>query len=98
MHGLEHRGGAAVGINRAIHPRIAMVARNHPLFRQLAPRYATDHVPERAELVVLFEVHLQLRRTWSNVIGERQRALPLAWRGWSAQMLQHGPHIVIRQR
>ena len=49
---------------------------------------AANDIPERAELIILLEMHLQLRGAGTNVIGKGQRALPLARRVWSAEMLQ----------
>ncbi len=87
VYRFEHRRGAAVGIDRAIDPGVAMIAGDHPFVGQFAAAHAADHVPQRAELIVLLEMHLHLRRPGTDVIGEGQRALPLARRIRSAEML-----------
>src|ERR1700722_2467425 len=63
MDTFEHCGGAAVGVDCAIHPGIAMVARDHPLIGQVGAAHATDHIPKRAELVILLEMHFHSHRT-----------------------------------
>ena len=95
VYRLQHRGRSAVRIDRAIDPRIAMVARNHPLARQLAATHAADHIPQSAELIILLEVHLHPYRSRPNVIGKGQRPLPLPRRIRPSQMLQNGRGIVV---
>ena len=76
----EHRRRAAVRIDRAVDPGVAMIARNHPFVGKLAAAHAANHIPESAELIVLLEMHLHPHRSRSHVIGERQRTLPFARR------------------
>jgi hypothetical protein len=94
----EHRRRAAVRIDRAIDPRVAMIARNHPLIGRLAAAHPANHIPKRAELIVLLEMHPHSYRSGPHVISKGQRTLPLAWRVRPAQVLQNGPRIVIGKR
>src|SRR5208282_6941993 len=80
VYAFEHGRSAAVGVDRAVHPGVAMIASDHPLIRQLAAADAADHIPERAELIILLEMHLHPHRSWADVVGEGQRTLPLARR------------------
>lgn len=71
MYGFEHGGGAAVGINRAVDPGVAVISDHHPLLRFSTAFDVARHVPERAELVILLQVHFYARRPRPDVIGER---------------------------
>ena len=53
VHSLEHGGGAAVGIDGAVDPGIAMIAGDHPLVGILRPFDFADHIPDDAALVIL---------------------------------------------
>ena len=94
----EHSGGAAVGIDRAVDPGVAVISGDDPFVGQIAAGHASDDVPEGTEAVVLLEVHLHFRRAGTDVIGEGQRSLPLARRIGAAKMLQDGPGVVIGER
>src|SRR4029077_3988598 len=85
MHRFQHGRSTAVGIDRAVHPGIAMIACNYPFIRQLAAANPPDHVPDGTQLVVLPEVHLHLGRTRTDVVGEGQRTLPITRRVGSSQ-------------
>ena len=58
MHRLQHGHGAAPGVDGAKHPRVAMIAGNHPLIGKLRTRDLADHVPHRAFRVVHLEPHV----------------------------------------
>src|SRR5215472_9362072 len=78
VHRLEHRGGPAVRIDGAIHPRVAVVPCGDPLVRRLSTANPANNVPDRTVLVILPEVHLDSNRTWAYVIGEWQSTLPVS--------------------
>ena len=74
-----------------------MIPCYHPFIGKFAACYAADHVPQCPELVVLLEVHSDAGGTGTDVICERQRALPVSGRIRSTQVLQDRPSILIRQ-
>ena len=76
MHRFQLRGGAAVGIDRAIHPGIAMIAGDHPLVGKLRSVHHANHVPDGHVVIVQLDRHVHLHRSRTDVIGEGQRALP----------------------
>ena len=45
VHGFEHGRGAAVGIDCAVDPGVAMIARDHPFVGQFAAAHAADRHP-----------------------------------------------------
>ncbi len=98
MHRLQLRGRSAVGIDRAIHPGITMVAGDHPLVGKLRAANHANDVPDGDELIVQLDRQMHLRRSWSHVIGEWQRALPTTRRLRSAQVRHDGRRVAVRQR
>ena len=88
VHGLQHGRRAAAGIGGAKHPGIAMIAGNHPLLGILRAPQGADHVPDGPQAVILRQVQADFGRSGTNVIGKRQRALPLARRNRAAQLAQ----------
>src|SRR5579864_4036412 len=82
VHRLQHSRRAAVRVDGAVYPGITMIARKHPFIGKLTATHPPDHIPNGAELVILFEMHLHLHRTRPHVIGEWQRALPFARGIW----------------
>src|SRR5579859_3853910 len=96
MHRFQHCRRAAVRVHRTVDPGIAMIAGDHPFVGQFCAFDPADHIPERAELIILLEVHFHAGWSRTNVIGEWQRALPLARRIEPAKVLQNRPGIVIR--
>ena len=97
MRRFEHSGGAAVGIDRPVHPRVAMIARNHPLIGKLRAGDRADHVPDGRVLIVHLEIHMNLH-AGPHVISEGQSALPFAWRIRSAKVLEDRRSIVVAER
>src|SRR5437016_14591994 len=95
VHGFEHRRRPAVWIHRAIHPCIPVIPSHDTLVRQFAPAYPPDHVPARAVLVILLEMDFHFCRAGTDVVGERQRSLPLSRRLRPTQVLENGPRIRI---
>ena len=77
MHRLKLRRGAAVGIDRAIDPGVAMVARDHPLVGKLRSLHHADDVVDGGKVIVLLQQHVHLHRSGTDVIGERQRPCQL---------------------
>ena len=57
MYGLEHCSRAAVRIDCAVDPRVAVIACDHPVVRLFA-NDGSNHIPDGAQLVILFEVHV----------------------------------------
>jgi hypothetical protein len=53
VDGFEHGGGAAVGVDRAVDPGVAMVAGDDPVVGVLGAFDFADDVPDDAALVVL---------------------------------------------
>ena len=60
VDGFEHGGGAAVGIDGAVDPGVAVVAGDDPvvLLRGVGAWDSADDVPDGAELVVLLKMHV----------------------------------------
>ena len=60
VDGFEHGGGAAVGIDGAVDPGVAVVAGDDPvvLLGGVGAVDGADDVPDGAEGVVLLEVHV----------------------------------------
>src|SRR5271155_2473186 len=90
VHGFKHRRRAAVRVDRTVYPRVAMIAGDNPFVGKLAAAHPADDIPQSAELIILFEMHLDANRSRSHVVGEGQRTLPLARRIWPAEILQNG--------
>ena len=53
VNGFKHGGGAAVGIDRAVDPGIAMVAGDDPVIGKAGAGDGADDIPDGAALVVL---------------------------------------------
>ena len=98
MHRFQHGGGSAVGIDRAIHPGIAMVPRDHALLRQLAAGDFADDIPDAAIAIILLQMHFYPHRPWPYVIGERQAALPGTRRIGPGEILQDGLGVGVGNR
>ena len=75
-----------------------MIAGDYPFVGKFTATHPPDHIPDCAELVILFEMQLHLHRSWSDVIGKWQRALPVARGIRSSEMFKDGPCISIGQR
>src|SRR5207245_11808219 len=58
VYSLEHCRRAAVGIDGAVRPRVAVITHHHPLVAKLATAHAPDHVPANARLIILPHTHL----------------------------------------
>ena len=71
VYRLQHRRRSAVRVHRTIDPRVSMITRDHPLIGQLRSPHSANHVPDGAELIVLFETHSHFHRPRTHVIGER---------------------------
>src|SRR5579872_2917394 len=97
MHRFEHRSCATVGIDRPVHPGIAVVARNDPLVGHLAALNLPDHIPDGSKLIILLEMHFDLHRSRADVVRERQRTLPLARSIRTTEALKNWPCISVRQ-
>src|SRR5437870_1754804 len=95
VHRFQHGRRTAVGIHRSVDPCVAMISCDDPFVRQFTSAYAANNVPERAELIVLFEMHLHSYRARTDVVSKRQRALPIARRFRTAEMLQNRRDIVV---
>src|SRR3982074_987141 len=75
-----------------------MIACYHPLIgRRRSANFAND-IPNGAELVILLKVYLHFRRPGTNVVGKRQRSLPLARRERTAEVLENRRGIGVRER
>ena len=93
---LQHRGRSAVGIDGAVHPGIAMIARHHPVVRialrplpcRSRPRWsgAGNPAPRRGG---------PSRRLVLHVIAEGQRALPSLRHVRALEVFKNGLGVVI---
>ena len=95
VHGLEHGGGAAVGIDRAVDPGVAMIADDDPVVGILGAFDPADHVPDDAALVVLLRDEVNAHAAGPDVIAEGQRALPALRHTGAFERLQDGRGVVI---
>src|SRR2546425_342860 len=95
MDAFQHRSRAAIRINRAVHPGIAMVAYDHPFVGILRARDLSHYIPDGPVLVVLFQMYLHLHRPGADVVREGQSSLPFTWRLRPAQVLQDGLGITV---
>src|SRR5580692_346051 len=71
VYGLQHRRCAAVRVNRSVHPGVAVIARDNPFVGIFTSAHSPNHIPNSAELVILFEMHLHFYRTGPQVISKR---------------------------
>ncbi len=93
VHGFKHGGGAAGGIDRAIDPGVAMIADDDPGVGILRALDFADHVPDDAALVVLLRDEVDFHSAGTQVIAERQRALPALRHSGAFERLQdRAPH------
>ena len=83
MDRLQHGGSAAAGVNRAIDPRVAVIAHNNPIVGVLGAWNLPDDVPDDAALIILPGDEVNLHAGFAiepaglpYVIAEGQRALP----------------------
>ena len=72
-----------------------MVAVNNPLLGVLSAGNPDDDVIERADLPVERELEVYLRRTGSDVIGQRQTSTPRLRGDATREVLQQRQGIVI---
>jgi len=98
VNGFQHSGGAAVGIDSAEDPGIAMIADDDRFIGILRAGNFSDDIPNGAESVVLLQDHVNLHRAGTHVVGEGQRALPGVGRLRTAKSLQNGRGITIGER
>ena len=98
VDGFQHGGGAAVGIDGAEDPGVAMIADDDRFIGILCAGNFSDDIPNGAESVVLLQQQVNLHRAGAHVIGEGQRALPGVGRFWTAERLQNGCGVTIGQR
>ena len=98
MDAFQHGSCAAVGINRAVDPRIAVVAHHHPLIGILGASDFASNIPDGPVLVILFQMQLHLHRAGAYVVGKGQSALPIARRFRPSQVLQDRLGIAVRKR
>ena len=94
VDGFEHGGGAAVGIDGAVDPGIAMIAGDDPLIGEFGAGDGADDVPDGGVLVVHFENQVDLD-AGTDVVGEGQRALPFARGVGTAEVLEDGRGVVV---
>ena len=92
---LKHGGRAAVGIDRAVDPGIAMIADDDPVVGVLRAFDLADDIPDGAPLVVLLRDEVHAHSAGAEVIAEGQRALPSLRHAGAFQRLQDGRRIVI---
>src|SRR5205807_1822291 len=94
----QHRRRAAVWIDGAKHPSVAMITHNYPaiLFRgAINPR---DHVPERARLIVHVRLQSNSHVTAATyVIRKRKAALKTSRAYWPFQWLDQSTSFVVRE-
>ena len=95
MHRFKHGGGAAVGIDRAVDPGVAVIAADDPLVGILRALDLADHVPDDAALVVLLRDEVNFHAAGPEVIAEGQRALPALRHAGAFESLQNRRGIVI---
>src|SRR5882724_1134848 len=75
-----------------------MITGHDGFVRPFGTAHFADHVPNCAVLVILFEVHFYFHRAGTNVVGVRQRPLPIARGLWAAQMLENRRSAGVRER
>ena len=98
VDGFEHGGGAAVGIDGAVDPGIAMIADDDPLVGRLGALDFADDVPDGAALVVLLR-RRDGRGRRRDRCGSGRAARPASLRGRRAvERLQDGRGVVIAER
>ena len=94
---LQERGGPRVRVDGAVGPGIAVVAEDDQPVGLGRSRDGRDHVVQRSDGVVHLDRHLDLGRAGSEVIGERQAALPLVRHPLARQRLEDLRRLAIRQ-
>src|SRR5262249_24737810 len=97
VYRFEHRRRAAVGIDSAIDPGVAMIPEDDQLVWIFVSRNSADDIPNRPIVIILLEMHFDTHRSRSNVIGEWQRTLPFT-RGLRApEILQNRRSVAVRE-
>src|SRR6266851_3033539 len=98
MYGFQQCSRTAAGIDRAIHPGVAMAASHDPIVWQLTSSDSANHIPDGPVLVILLEVNLDANRPRTEVVCERPSALPFLRRSRTFQRLQDGTRVLVRKR
>ncbi len=93
----EQHGRATRRIHGAEGPGVMVVAGEHP-FVVVSAGQTRDHVPDVALLFVHLEAHADHSRTRTDVVGQRQSALPLARHARPAEMGQNVRCVPRRDR
>ena len=94
----HHRDVAADRIRRAERPRVAMRADDDPFVRRHRAGNPADDVDQAALRVVHLQLHVDLRRPGTDVVGDRQRAAPRLRRDRPVQPLEQLDAVAIRHR
>ena len=107
VDGFEHGGGAAVGVDGAVDPGVAMIAGYDPIVGVVGAGNGADDVPDGAEGNVLIEMHVDGdvcggcgvgSGAGSRVIGEGERALPVARRLLAAERFEDRSRVFVGER
>ena len=101
MGGFEHGRGAAVGVDRAVDPSVAVVAGDDPSVMRfgVGAFNGADDVPDGAQLVVLLEMHVHLHRIRAaEMVGEGQAALPVMRHVRAGHGFKNGGCIFVAER
>ena len=97
---LEERRGAARRVYGAVDPGVEVIAQDHHFLGFLAPADHADDAAKRSD--PFFVLHVHVERDWpgTDVVLERQSALPFRRRLGTAQLLQDGGSVpgIQRQR
>ena len=68
MHRFQQRGRAAIWIDGAIDPSVAMITGDHPLGNGIGARDFADNIPDGAQLKVLLQMHFDPHRSRADVV------------------------------
>ena len=97
-NGLKHGGGAAGGIDRAKDPRVTMIAEDDGCTGILRALDFPDDIPDDAALVVLLRDEVDFYAAGTEVIAERERALPGLRNARAGERLEDGRGVVRAER
>ncbi len=95
VDGLKHGGGAAVGVDCAVDPGVAMVAVDHPFIGVLRTADPSNDIPNQPSLVVLLRDQMHAHAAAAEVIAKGQRALPSLRHARAFQRLQNRRGVVV---
>ena len=102
VNGFEHGGGAAVGVDGAVDPGVAVVAGDDPVFGVVGAGDGADDVPDGADGDVLLEVHVDgdfavggVGGAGAEVVGEGKGTLPVARGFGSAEGFEDGGGVAV---